>query len=324
MSVSHRRIDVFAAHSTRLVAGLGLLAAIGLPTMANAANLNETSPTAETPSSCAVQLSVDNPAPGTGLSGGAYQISGMAKDEQGNTIQQVQAFLGDRDLGGTELGTAVPQTTSPLDMYTLTAVLPSSVTGGQTLFVYALASNGQESVVQVPFALNLDPSQVGMSPSTSEATISCPEMSGAATTPASQPAEQPTSSQPAAAPAATTASAQPETTTIHLNVANPSPGDVVPMGAYEVSGTAWDTAATSGPGVDTVSFFLDSRDQGGMALGTAEVGQDVPEGAAPGSFQTTLHFPATPTGGHTLYVYAHSTVTGDEAVVTIPLAANNT
>ena len=98
-----------------------------------------------------------------------------------------------------------------------------------------------------------------------------------------------------------------------LSVANPQPGDLVPRGKYVMQGLAFDRAATSGTGVDRVSVFIDDRDAGGQLVGDAKLGQPSPTG-----FTVTADLSKT-SGGHTLFVYARSSVSGKEAVVSFPV-----
>ena len=105
---------------------------------------------------------------------------------------------------------------------------------------------------------------------------------------------------------------------IHFELANPGPGSRVEQGNTIVQGVAIDKRAANGIGIDRVDFFLDSRDQGGMNIGTADPGL-IPGPFGPGSFQTTLSFPNT-IGGHDLVAYAHSSVTGQESIIDVPIA----
>jgi len=107
---------------------------------------------------------------------------------------------------------------------------------------------------------------------------------------------------------------------IHFELSNPAPGSMVAPGGYVLQGFASDSRAQQGTGVDKVDFFLDSREQGGLNLGTAIPGM-VPGPFGADSFQTTLTLP-TMTGGHDLFAYAHSSVSGAESVLSIPVALN--
>src|ERR1700686_4922777 len=56
-------------------------------------------------------LDLANPSAGALLSPGDYIVSGVARDPavaSGDGVDRVELFLGDRDLGGTEVGAAVP------------------------------------------------------------------------------------------------------------------------------------------------------------------------------------------------------------------------
>jgi len=98
-----------------------------------------------------------------------------------------------------------------------------------------------------------------------------------------------------------------------LSVGNPQPGALLPRGKYIMQGLAFDRAATTGSGVDRVSVFVDSRDSGGQLVGDAVLGQPVATG-----FTVTADLSRLG-GGHTLFVYARSSVTGREAVVSFPV-----
>jgi len=102
-----------------------------------------------------------------------------------------------------------------------------------------------------------------------------------------------------------------------LNVANPQPGDLLPRGKYLMQGQAFDRAASSGSGVDRVSVFVDDRDAGGQHVGDAALGQS---GAT--SFSVTADLSRIG-GGHTLFVYARSAVSGKETVVSFPVAVGS-
>ena len=106
---------------------------------------------------------------------------------------------------------------------------------------------------------------------------------------------------------------------MHFEIANPTPGSRVSAGNYVVEGVAFDASADDGsPGIDSIDFFVGSRDAGGMVVGHAAPSTDGgPFG--PNSFQTTITLPRTPVGQE-LFGYAHSSVTGEVGVVSVPLA----
>jgi hypothetical protein len=85
---------------------------------------------------------------------------------------------------------------------------------------------------------------------------------------------------------------------------------------YQFQGLAFDPLAQGSSGVDRVSIFLDPREQGGQFLGDAMLGGDVPQ--APFGYQLIAALPNRK-GGHLLTVYAHSSVTGAEAEVSVPI-----
>ncbi|HLZ26839.1 MAG TPA: cytochrome c [Chloroflexota bacterium] len=105
---------------------------------------------------------------------------------------------------------------------------------------------------------------------------------------------------------------------IRLELANPSPAARVEPGNLVVQGRAMDARAQHGSGIDRVDFFLDARDSGGRMIGTTNPAAVTgPAGAS--SFQATVSLPAQ-VGGHNLVAYAHSSVTSQESVVSIPIA----
>lgn len=110
-----------------------------------------------------------------------------------------------------------------------------------------------------------------------------------------------------------------------LQIANPSPGAVVPNGDYVISGSAFDPMATEGAGVSRVDLFLGDRDQGGLFLGSAVPGQDSMEGltsgstAATQSFQLTVALPPTINGSKEFHAYAYSALSGNVTSVSMPI-----
>ena len=80
-----------------------------------------------------------------------------------------------------------------------------------------------------------------------------------------------------------------------------------------MQGQAFDRAAATGSGVDRVSIFLDDRDAGGQHIGDATLGQPGQTG-----FTVTADLSRS-NGGHTLFIYARSAVSGHEAVVSFPV-----
>jgi hypothetical protein len=105
---------------------------------------------------------------------------------------------------------------------------------------------------------------------------------------------------------------------LHFEIANPMPGSRVDPGSLVVQGVAVDSSADDGtPGVDTIDFFLGSRDAGGALVGHAAPSSV--DGLIPDSFQATITLPRT-LGGQELFGYAHSSVSGEVSVLSVPIA----
>lgn len=109
-----------------------------------------------------------------------------------------------------------------------------------------------------------------------------------------------------------------------LVVSNPSPGDRLTPGSLNMQGVAFDSAASQGAGVDRVSVFLDNREAGGFFLGDARLGTPNTQGSRTSQFANAGWTLTTPAingfgDGHELYVYARSSVTGDETVIHFPV-----
>jgi hypothetical protein len=105
----------------------------------------------------------------------------------------------------------------------------------------------------------------------------------------------------------------PGASTIVLEVGNPSSGATILSGAYNMVGRAFDKAATSGSGIDRIDIFLDSRDEGGLFLGTATpVNNNL--------WSATVTLPNNNLGLHNMTVYAHSSVTGAQQTEVIPIS----
>jgi hypothetical protein len=111
-----------------------------------------------------------------------------------------------------------------------------------------------------------------------------------------------------------------------LDVANPSPGDLLTPGAMFLEGIAYDDSAEHGSGIDRVSVFLGDRDEGGIFLGDATLGLHSPQSVDGGDAQFSragwrLRTPVlNGVGQHQdLTVYARSSVSGAETVEVIPV-----
>jgi hypothetical protein len=114
-------------------------------------------------------LDLANPSAGEVVLSGDYIISGMAFDPSatdGSGISKVDLFLGSRDEGGLFLGEAVPgagsmqataDTRLAQDGFQIKVTMPTSATGGHNLYVYTMATSGQESVTTVPIYVGAAP-----------------------------------------------------------------------------------------------------------------------------------------------------------------------
>jgi hypothetical protein len=143
----------------------------------------------------------------------------------------------------------------------------------------------------------------------------------------------PTSSAPAPAPSATTPTVSGGALPI-LVIEKPTSGENINTrsngGLYQMMGYALDKNAaanqgTQGTGIDHVSVYVDKeRDNGGTFLGDADLAfSDAAATSAYGSQFASAGWRLTfkPTnlhaGSHTLFVYAHSVVTGKEDLETV-------
>jgi hypothetical protein len=236
---------------------------------------------------------------------------------QGPGIDHVDFFLDSREEGGVNIGSAVPgMTTGPFgpDSFQTTVELPDMI-GGHDLFAYAHSSvNGAESVISVPIALGEDVDQAFETPPPATASEMCMGGSGGAAT--STTTTAPTST------GGTTTTTQPATTTttttttsastLSFQVGNPSPGDTIHVGGYVVEGTASDSAAQQGNGIDRIDIFLDSREEGGMLIGHGSFDSG-------NRWSSTVELPDNQTGVHSLFFYVHSAVSGKEMVESVPV-----
>jgi hypothetical protein len=102
-----------------------------------------------------------------------------------------------------------------------------------------------------------------------------------------------------------------------LSLGNPSPEAVLSVGDLIVQGEAYDPAATDGSGVDSVQVFLDSRESGGIDIGNGAPGQNGAANARFFSIKATI--PSGANGAHNFVVYAHSALTGQETVASVPV-----
>jgi len=115
-------------------------------------------------------LDLANPSAGEVVLNGDYIVSGMAFDPnatEGSGISRVDLFLGNRDEGGLFLGEAVPGSSDAMsstagtrlaqDGFQIKVTMPTGVSGGHNLYVYTMATSGQESVTTVPIYVGQPP-----------------------------------------------------------------------------------------------------------------------------------------------------------------------
>ena len=274
-----------ALRHLRLVGPLTVVAAaLG---MSSLPALAQSAPSMSTPSlaDCsAIHFDLANPGPGSRVEHGNAVVQGVAMDTRAGTgagIDRVDFFLDSRDAGGVNIGTAAPgMIPGPFGpgSFQTTISFPNSV-GGHDLFAYAHSSvTGQESIIDLPIAVGEDPAKAGETASAT-ATQTCTSggnmasTTPAMTTPATTTAPMATTPAASTTPAMTTTTTAmaPSASTITLQVGNPSPGDTVHVGGLNISGAAWDKAATTGSGIDRIDIFLDDRDSGGMLLTEANL-----------------------------------------------------
>jgi hypothetical protein len=258
--------------------------------------------------SSAPVLQLANPGPGDVLSQGDYIVSGVAFDPtvtQGIGIDRVDLFLGQRDSGGVFLGEAtLGQDQGNPRGFQVKVKLPDGTNGGRDFVAYAVSSaTGEQTSESVPVFVGAVPTAT---PITSNAPTPIPlsvtthSTCGSSPRAASTRGQQPTT----VAPVANVAPV--------LDLANPHPGDVLPNGDVIIDGVAFDPSATQGTGIDRVDLFLDNRDEGGLPLGSGSP-------ADTHAFQIKATLPNTANGGHNLFAYAHSSITGQETVQQVPV-----
>jgi hypothetical protein len=238
-----------------------------------------------------VKLVLDNPLPGVQVPPGPYVVTGQAMDERasdGTGISSVQMFLGSREAGGAQLGTA-SWTDTKNGTFNATLGMPSGPLGPSQLQVIATSSVDNKAYeIWVPFTLAFPafPANTGGS-----ATSLGPLCSSAV--------------QPVVASGP------------QLKISNPQAGASAVAGPWFVSGTAWDPSASSGSGIDQVQVFLDNRDLGGTWLADATL-----SGNGANGWQANISLPTNNTGTHALWVYARSSVTGKEMAASVPIVTS--
>jgi hypothetical protein len=280
---------------------LALLAAL----VATSAVTAQTTSSSSSSNCVFVRLTLDNPLPGAQIPPGPYMVQGMAQDiragQGGNGISRVQLFLGSRENGGAFLGQAnFSNPSSPV--FTVNAGMPSSGLGPTVLQVIATSSvDGKDYEIGVPFTL-ASPALPG---STGGQVMGLPSLCQGG-----QPSGNATATPSSGGGGGGTSTSNGPVVNV---IAPPARASIV-SGPYSVSGTAYDPAASSGSGVDRVQIFLDSRESGGMWLGNATLGSPGQNG-----WQANISLPSNNTGVHAIFVYARSSVSGKETVVSIPV-----
>jgi hypothetical protein len=127
---------------------------------------------------------------------------------------------------------------------------------------------------------------------------------------------------------------------IRLEVENPTPGDMLPVGGYVLGGFAFDptAAANQGSGISSVQVFLDDPNQGGSVVGEVSATPDAigkgfglasAGGAAFGDqfansgFRLTIKIPSSAAGSpHAVFVVANSSA-GRIGTVALPVVVGN-
>jgi plastocyanin len=156
------------ARSSRLrwSAAVGVAAALAVQALpATAQPEVQTGAIAATPPNCVIQMSVANPNPGDQEIPRSLVMSGTAHDgtaPSGTGISSISAFLGSRDAGGTFVGaTDFPPSATLPGAWSLTATLPSNISGGQQMFVYGTSAvSGQEASVSIPIVVGELPTSI--------------------------------------------------------------------------------------------------------------------------------------------------------------------
>jgi hypothetical protein len=309
----------------RIAVGVAILLASAMLDGSLAVVADAPGPTGSPASSncTSIHLTLSNPSPGDVLSPGAYVVNGLAVDSTAAAlpgIDRVQAFVDNpRQAGGHLVGEVDATSTNASQFlsaggFTLLVNIPDTPADHNTHFMYVYARSsgtGVEQSLMVTFQLNkplsVDPfTPTPTPPPNVQALATCGSPTPTPTFPPFPLAAPGVPATPGAIRALT------------LRVGNPSGGDTVSAGMYTFQGVAFDPQAQGNTGVDRVQVFLDPRDEGGVYLGDAMLGS-VPQ--APFGFQLTAPLPNRK-GGHLVSVYAHSSVTGQETAVSVPITLN--
>jgi Bacterial Ig domain len=309
---------------SRRVGRLGILAGIGLGAFVLVSSTAapagaQTSGQALCPAGAPV-VQLANPSPGDLLPTGDIVISGVAFDPaatDGSGISRVDVFLGQRDSGGLFLGSAVPaaDTGSTSRTFSIKANLPSGTNGGRDFVAYAISGvDGQQTSVTIPVFVGAPPTPT---PVVAGSTARTPVPLTAATESTCRTGTTLSPAAPSAdiGPGFRRLPLPPTGAAPVLELANPASGGLLTTGEVIVEGVAYDPSTPDGAGIDRVELFLDSRDSGGLSLGSAVPGMN--DVLNPRAFRIRADIPGNTNGGHSLVAYAHSAVTGQETVVTV-------
>jgi hypothetical protein len=241
-------------------------------------------------------------------------FSGLAFDPaspSGSGISSVELFIGSRESGGTLLGSVVPGSMDNPREWQVTASLPTNATGQHDFVAYAISSvTGDETSVSVPIFIGPAPTPT---PSGSGAT---PVVLGETVSSTCKTTTTTSVGAAGGAPALLQLPMGPHAAP-SLSLGNPSDGSVLSNGDIVIQGLAWDPAATTGSGVDSVQVFLGSRDDGGILLGSGVPGANGVMNAR--AFSVKASIPNSISGGHDFVAYARSALTGEETVVSVPV-----
>jgi hypothetical protein len=115
-------------------------------------------------------LDLFNPNPGDVVPTGEYQISGMAVDpmapDGSSGIDLVSFFIGNRDLGGVQIGSVTPMNGQRLADFSTTVDIPATDVGKQVLLVAFARSalSGKETQISTPVILGRHPSPTSPGP----------------------------------------------------------------------------------------------------------------------------------------------------------------
>jgi hypothetical protein len=294
----------------RVVAGVATATLLALLLLANApVSAQQAAPGSST---CPL-LNLANPGAGDDVPNGDYEVSGTVLDpvtRSPSGVSHVDFFLGQRDTGGTFLGSTTPGTDPNNPAGFIKEVTFPDVDRLDTFTAYAYATNSAASTtVAVPIQIG-NPQRTTAPATPTPVTASVTVKSNCPT--ASVSPRGSVAVVGAAAPVVAVTSNQGPV----LRIANPNAGDFVSRGDYWSFGVGFDQASKQGAGVDAVSYYLEPRDNGGALIGTATPGL---LGGELGAYAALLKFPTGAAGGHNLVAYAHSSVSGQESAVSIPI-----